>query len=92
MIVRILNEGQFDLGDDDIAEFNRLDDELVKHVERGDEPAFQRDLTAMADLVRTEGTELPDDDLRPSDLVLPNPHATLEEVRALLSEEGLVPD
>ena len=46
----------------------------------------------MIELVRSEGTELPEEDLRPSDVVVPNPTATLREVQALLGEEGLLPD
>jgi len=42
-------------------------------------------------LVRQAGTRVSDDYLGPSDLVLPDPDSTLEEVRALLGDEGLIP-
>ncbi len=38
------------------------------------------------------GSPLPIDSLVSSDLVLPAPDATLDEVRDLLGDEGLVPD
>ena len=41
--------------------------------------------------VRGRGAPLPDDALEPSDLILPSPDATLEEVRELLSDDGLIP-
>jgi hypothetical protein len=42
-------------------------------------------------LVREVGERVPDDYLGSSELVLPNADATIEEVRALLGEEGLIP-
>jgi hypothetical protein len=41
--------------------------------------------------VRELGEPLPDDSLEPSELILPSPDATLEEVRDLLSDDGLIP-
>jgi hypothetical protein len=34
---------------------------------------------------------LPADSLEPSELILPSPEATLEEVREMLSDDGLLP-
>jgi hypothetical protein len=48
-------------------------------------------LHALLDKVRELGTPLPDDSLEPSELILPSPDATLEEVRELLSDDGLIP-
>jgi len=49
-------------------------------------------MAALLHAVRTEGTRLEDDSLEDSDLILPPSDATMEEVRALLGDEGLVPD
>jgi hypothetical protein len=43
-------------------------------------------------LVQTEGTRLADEDLRPSDVVIPPADLTLEETRQLFSGDGLIPD
>lgn len=91
MIVRIMGEGQVELADSRIAELNKLDDELLQQMESGDEAGFRRTLAALLDAVRTLGTPLPDDALEPSELILPSPDATLEEVREMLSEDGLIP-
>ncbi len=42
---------------------------------------------------RSESWEprFPDDSLEPSELILPAPEASLEEVRELLSDDGLIP-
>ncbi|MER5935586.1 hypothetical protein [Streptomyces sp. NPDC002054] len=91
MIVRIMGEGQVQLGDDHVAELNKLDDELLAEMEGGDGEGFRRTLAALLDRVRDLGTPLPDDALEPSELILPAPDASLEEVRAMLSDGGLIP-
>lgn len=91
MIVRIMGEGQVKLDDSHFVELNKLDDELLQAMEAGDEAGFRRTLGALLDSVRRLGTPLPDDALEPSELILPSPDATLEEVREMLSDEGLIP-
>lgn len=91
MIVRIMGEGQVRLADSHFAELNKLDDELLAEMESGDDAGFRRTLSALLDAVRTLGTPLPDDSLEPSELILPAPDATLEEVRGMLREDGLIP-
>ncbi|MFD7991042.1 PspA-associated protein PspAA [Streptomyces mexicanus] len=91
MIVRIMGEGQVRLADSHLAELNKLDDELLAEMEKGDGPGFRRTLNALLARVRDLGEPLPDDSLEPSELILPAPEATLEEVRDLLSGDGLIP-
>jgi hypothetical protein len=91
MIVRIMGEGQVRIADSRLAELNALDDELMAEMDGGDEAAFRRTLTALLDRVRELGEPLPDDSLEPSGLILPADDATLEQVRELLSDEGLIP-
>ncbi|MCX5114336.1 hypothetical protein OOK13_38945 [Streptomyces sp. NBC_00378] len=91
MIVRIMGEGQVALADSHLAELNGLDDELLAEVESGDGAGFRATLHALLARVRELGTALPDDSLEPSELILPSPDATLEEVRAMLRDEGLIP-
>ncbi|MDO0915557.1 hypothetical protein AB5J49_13060 [Streptomyces sp. R28] len=91
MIVRIMGEGQVKLSDSHLPELNKLDDELLVEMENGDGPGFRRTLDALLSKVRELGEPLPDDSLEPSELILPSPDATLEEVRELLSDDGLIP-
>lgn len=91
MIVRIMGEGQVRLADGHLAELDGLDEELLAEVETGDGAGFRRTLHALLDRVRELGEPLPDDFLEPSELILPSPDATLEEVRSLLSDGGLIP-
>ncbi|GAA2600411.1 PspA-associated protein PspAA [Streptomyces axinellae] len=91
MIVRIMGEGQVKLDDSHFTELNKLDDELLAEMESGDEAGFRRTLSALLDAVRRLGSPLPDDALEPSELILPSPEASLEEVREMLTDEGLIP-
>ncbi|MGC3000392.1 PspA-associated protein PspAA [Streptomyces sp. G35A] len=91
MIVRIMGEGQVALAESHLAELDKLDEELLAEMENGDGPGFRRTLTALLSRVRDLGEPLPDASLEPSDLILPSPDATLDEVRELLSDGGLIP-
>ncbi|GAA1926422.1 PspA-associated protein PspAA [Nocardioides marmoribigeumensis] len=92
MIVRIMSEGQWDVPDDHLSALNALDEALERAVLTGDERAFKVEMTALLDAVRQQGDRVDDDSLEESDLILPPSDATLEEVRALLGDEGLIPD
>ena len=91
MIVRIMGEGQLRVDDSHLSGLNNLDDELLAEVQSGDEDGFRRTLGALLDSVRSLGEPLPDDSLEPSELILPRPDATLDEVRAMLRDDGLIP-
>ena len=91
MIVRILGEGQWNVSDDELPALNELDSAVEVAVEQGDRETFSQSLDALLNAVRTAGTPLPDESLEDSDLILPPADATLEEVRELLSDDGLIP-
>jgi hypothetical protein len=92
MIIRILGEGQYDVADDQIDELNALDDRLLTAVEADDAVAFAPALRALLESVRRIGKPMAQDALVPSELVLPAADTDLARVRALLSDEGLIPD
>ena len=91
MIVRILGEGQRAVDDGQLETLNALDNDLIQAVDSGDADGFNRALSALLDKVRQIGKALPDDEIVPSDLVLPSADASLDEVRELLGDEGLIP-
>ena len=92
MIVRLLTEGQYEVSEELQARLNALDDRAMEALEREDEPELDAQLEEMWRLVRAEGERLADDDLRPSEVVIPPADLTLAETRELFSEEGLIPD
>ncbi|GDY66257.1 hypothetical protein SAV14893_056500 [Streptomyces avermitilis] len=79
------------LDDSHLTELNKLDDELLAEMESGDEEGFHRTLGSLLGAVRRLGDPLPDASLEPSELILPSPDATLDEVREMLSDDGLIP-
>ena len=92
MIVRIMGEGQLRLDDGALDELNRLDDQLGEAIESGDDERFRAALVTLLDAVRAAGTPVPDEELVDSDLVLPYAEAHVDEVRAMLTDEGLIPE
>ena len=92
MIVRLLGEGQFRVDDSLIARLNELDDEVEKAVNADDERALWTGLQALADTVRENGEKLSDEDLTPSDAIIPPEDLSLEEAKDLLQNEGFIPD
>ena len=63
------------------AALNDLDDEAVAALARDDEPELDRYLDEMWELVQRPGTQLADDELVTSDVVIPPSDLTLEETR-----------
>jgi hypothetical protein len=92
MIVRLMGEGQYRVADSLLARLNELDAEVERAVESSDERALWSGLQALADAVREGGEKLADDDLSPSDAIIPPEDLSLEEAQELLSGEGLIPD
>ncbi|HXA61899.1 MAG TPA: hypothetical protein VNW94_22355 [Streptosporangiaceae bacterium] len=92
MIVRIMGEGQLEVDTNELVALNALDGELETAIESGDEEAFRKALHALLDNVRQVGKPLPPESLEPSELILPPADSAMEEVRAMLGDEGLIPD
>ena len=92
MIVRLLGEGQFRVDDALIERLNELDDDIARAVEAGDDQVLWAGLQALAEAVRANGIRLFDEELAPSDAVIPPEDLTLDEARELLSGDGFIPD
>jgi hypothetical protein len=90
MIIRILGEGQFQIDDAANAELQALDADVEAAVKRNDQGALTVALGALLARAR-QGTPLPPDTLEPSDVIIPYENATVDEVRKLMTDEGLIP-
>ncbi|KJS63647.1 hypothetical protein [Streptomyces rubellomurinus] len=88
MIMRVMGEGQFEVGEDHLNLLNQLDADLVTAVESGDEELFRQAYGKLLGAVKQYGTPVPLDSLEPSELILPSADATIEEVRELLMADG----
>jgi hypothetical protein len=91
MIVRILGEGQLEVPESEVGGLNQLDAALESAVERSDETSFRPALAALLAKVRDVGSPTEAGDLRPSELIIPQPDATMDEVRKMLTDDGLIP-
>jgi len=92
MIVRIMGEGQYRLGEDCLKRVNVLDNAGVKAVEANDEDAFHAAFEEMLDIIRKEGEHLGDEEIETSDVIVPPPDTSFAEAAADFSGEGLIPD
>jgi hypothetical protein len=90
VIVRVATEGQYRLDDERAAKLNELDNEAVAAVEAGDEARFREVFDEMLTLARS-GSELGNDELEESDVILPPPDLSLEEAAEEFTGEGLIP-
>ena len=97
----------FGQGEGDGSEQERRDGQalvpgppLVRGIDQVEQAVAQQDQAGLAQAlgellseVRTIGTAVPDDQLRDSDLILPDSDSSLSDVEALLAEsaEGLIP-
>jgi hypothetical protein len=92
VIVRLMGEGQYRVSDELRERLEALDEEAMAALADEDEGELDAKLDEMAELVRAEGERLPDEELSPSDAVIPPSDLTLEETRQLFSDDGLIPD
>jgi hypothetical protein len=91
VIVRIATEAQYEVGDGDIPELNKLDNDAVAACEAGDEQRFHETFARLLEFVRSNGQPVSDDELRGSDVILPPPDVSLEEAKTEFTGEGLIP-
>jgi len=92
VIVRVMGEGQFEIDDEVAKGLNELDEQAERALQAEDQEQLAELLERMAEAVRTNGARLPDEDLSPSEGIVPPPDLTLEEVKELFEGEGLIPD
>lgn len=91
MIARIMGEGQYEIDAAALDTLNSLDESLESAIGTGEEDAFRTALQALLGRVREVGSPLSADSLEPSDLILPPTDASMEEVREMLGDQGLIP-
>ena len=92
MIVRLMGEGQYELDKKHVDEINKIDNALVKIVNKGDEKTFKAEYRRLTDSVRKYGKRIPDDVLTPSDVIIPPADITLEEAKKIFKGQGLIED
>jgi hypothetical protein len=91
MIVRLMGEGQYELDKKHFDELNRIDNNIVKLVTKGDDKAFKSEFKKLADYVHRNGKKMPDNVLKPSDIIIPPADLTADEAREIFKGDGLIP-
>ncbi|MGH2344265.1 MAG: PspA-associated protein PspAA [Chloroflexota bacterium] len=91
MIIRVQGSGQYRLQEDAVNGLNNLDGTLQEAVRKQDEHAVTSALFAMIDFVQTQGEPVSNDEVVPSDAILPPDTLTYDEIVAVLKEDGLIP-
>jgi predicted anti-sigma-YlaC factor YlaD len=87
-----MGDGQYDVDDEVAKGLNDLDGQAEQALQAGDEEHLREVLRRMAEQVRANGARLAEDDLKPSEAIVPPDDLTLDEARELLEGEGLIPD
>lgn len=90
MIIRISGEGQYQVDDATLVQLNELDAAVEASLE-AEEAEFAAALTALLALVREAGTQVANEELVESDVILPASDATVADVREMLRGDGLIP-
>lgn len=92
MIVRVMGDAQYDVDDEVAKGLNDLDNQAEQALQAGDEEQLRELLRRMAEQVRANGARLADEDLKPSEAIVPPDDLSLDEARQLFDGEGLIPD
>ena len=96
MIVRLMGEGQYEIDKKHLDAINKIDNNIVKIVNNQDEKAveaaFKSEYKKLIDHVRKNGKKIPDEIIKPSDIIIPPADLTLEEARKIFTGEGLIPE
>lgn len=90
MIVRIMGEGQFRVDEKQLQAMNDLDAAIEADLRDNDGAEFRSHLEGMLVIAR-QGTPLAIDEFEPSDVVLPPVDASIEELKEMMNQDGLVP-
>ena len=90
MIIRIQEEGQYEVSDELLDRLDAIDAELEAAVAAGNDEASRTALARLLATVRENGTSLPAEHLSPSELILPPQDSTREELAQHLPASGAV--
>ena len=91
MIIRVQGSGQYRLQGAAVDGLNALETQLQDAVARHDEQGVTGLLYKMIAFVQAEGSPVRNDEIVPSDAILPPGDLSYHEIVATLKEDGLIP-
>jgi hypothetical protein len=92
MIIRVLGIGQFKLDDQHLDSLNRVDNNIVEHVSKGNQKEFRKDLAKLISIIKDKGAPLDPSELVPSDIIVPPEDMSFAEAKTIFSDPGLIKD
>jgi len=92
MIVRLMGEGQYELEKKHIDEVNKIDNNIVKIINKGDEEVFRSEFKKLSEYVRKNGKRISDEVIKPSEIIIPPSDLTLDEAKRIFAGDGIFPD
>jgi hypothetical protein len=92
VIVRLMNDGQYEIDEALSNELNELDAKAEEALNSGDEEGYRGLIDEIASTVHERGRRLGDDELRPSDGFVPPNDLSLDEAKKFFADDGLIPD
>lgn len=90
MIIRIMGEGQFRFDDNHLGDLNKIDNRIVDHVKKGNQDGFCQDLARMISTVKELGKPISDQEVIPSDIIVPPADLSFEEAKDIFCNDGLI--
>lgn len=90
MIIRIMGEGQFRFDESHLGDLNTIDNRIVDHVKKGNQDGFCQDLARMISTVKELGKPISDQEVIPSDIIVPPADLSFEEATDIFCNDGLI--
>lgn len=90
MIIRISEEGQYQVPSSLFDELNAIDNRIVELVAEGKEEEYRAELSKLLSCIRSNGKKLDDSDLKESDVIVPPADLSLKEARQIFAGDGLL--
>ncbi|WP_406658058.1 hypothetical protein V7O62_05775 [Methanolobus sp. ZRKC2] len=92
MIIRVSEDGQYEVPSSLLDELNVIDNRIVDLVAEEKKDEYRTELSKLIGMVRSNGRKLDDDEIRESDIILPPEDLTLNEAREIFTGEGIFED
>ena len=90
MIIRIMGEGQFRFDESHLGDLNKIDNRIVDHVKKGNQDGFCQDLARMISTVKDLGKPISEEEVIPSDIIVPPADLSFEEAKDIFCNDGLI--
>lgn len=91
MIIRIMNENQYIVPSLYFDDINKMDNEIVHLIAKGDEKGFKKKYSELIGIIRKNGVPMEEKTLKESDLIVPPADISFEEAKRIFVGEGLIP-